>query len=277
MQLQFDANTVDPTQGPEVWPLGDYPLEITKDEVVPVKDDPSSAMLVLTLTCIDGPFRGKTHPYRLNIFNANTEAQRIAYQQLSALCHATGRIQISDTSQLVGARFIATIGPQKNNPQYSEVKRVKDMQGNEPGKKSNSGPATAAPAPSYTAGPQAAAPAYAQPGPAPTPAAPAAPAGGWQQPGPQLVQQQPAPAPAAAPQQWGGPQQQQQPAAQPVGNQWGVQQPQQQVQQQYQPQPAAPTQPAVQQPRPAPVQWRANADPNAGAAAPPWAGGQPHQ
>ncbi|MFZ1074789.1 MAG: DUF669 domain-containing protein [Minisyncoccia bacterium] len=280
MQLQFNAATVDPTQGPEVWPLADYPLEITKEEVKAVKDDASSTYLELTLTCLDGQFKGKTHPYRLNLWNSNQESQRIAYQQLSALCHAIGRIQIADTSHLIGGRLIGVIGPQKNDARYSEVKRVKDMNGNEPGRASHA-PATAAPAPSYGAAPT---PAYAQPGPAPTAAAPAQPQGGWQ-----------APAPAAAP-GWGTTTAAAAPAPPPpppateqlspdgkwklVNNAWVPNEPPPPPPPApaaggWQPPAGAPTQAAPPPPPPTATGWQPNADPNAQPAAAPW--GKPQQ
>lgn len=276
MQLAFDASTVDPTQGPEAWPLADYPLEITKEETKPTKDDPNSSFLELTLMATDGPYKGKTHPYRLNLWNANQEAVRIAYQHLSALCHAIGRIQIHDTSHLLGGRFIGTIGPQKTNASYSEIKRVKDAQGNEPGK---AAAAMAAAAP---------APVYAQPGPAPTAAAPAQPAGGWQQPTAAAAPTQAAwsaPAPAAAP---APPPPPPAPVADPSaswqrspdGGAWKLN-PATNVWEPagappapaapaaaWQAPPAGPTQAAAPVAQAAPAAWTPNADPNAQPAAP---------
>lgn len=134
MQLTFDATQVEPRQGGGVClPLGDYPFEIIKTEGVPVKDKPDKGMLVVTLGILDGPYKGQTQDDRLNLFNDNETAVRIAYQRLSAYCHVGGKLQISDTSQLVGIRGIATIGPQlPPNEKYSGVIKVKDLQGNEP-------------------------------------------------------------------------------------------------------------------------------------------------
>jgi hypothetical protein len=179
MDLGFDIETIAPEQGPsfEVWPHAKYPVRITGAEIMPVNGAPHNLRLVYQLTCMQGPMQGKVHPYGLNIHHDDPQTREISRKQLSALCHATGRRGIRDAQQLVGADFIAEIGPQRKNPEYSEVKRVFDVRGGEPGK-AQSTPAAPAPAPAYIN----AVPAYAQPGPAPTPAAPAAPAGGWAAP-----------------------------------------------------------------------------------------------
>jgi hypothetical protein len=284
MQLQFNAATVDPSQGAEAWPLADYPLEITSEEIVPFgENDPNGTVLKLTLTCLDGPFKGKTHGYRLNLFVTDQEWQRIAYQKLSALCHAIGRIQIADTSNLIGGRFIGVIGPQKKNPQYSDVLRVKDMNGNEPGKHN----ATAT-----QAGPQLV-PAYGQPGPTPTQQAPAAPAGGWQSPVAANAPPPPpaAPAPPPPPSPPPPPPPPVDPSASwqrspdgnyklnPTTNGWepanapAPPPPPPAAQQGWAPPAGQPTQAAQQPAAQQPATWQPNTDPNAGAAAPPW--GQP--
>lgn len=197
MQFMFDATTVAPDQGAGIcFPLGDYPVEITKAEPVPTKNNPNVNMLVLTLTCLDGPMKGQNQLYRFNIAHENETTRRIAYSQLSAICHVIGRLQIQDTNQLVGGRFIATIGPQDSDPKYSEVKKVKDMQGNEPGRSAAPStppaqPPASAPFPSATAAP--ATPAAAPWGaPATSPTVEAAPP--WATP--------PAGATAAAPPPW---------------------------------------------------------------------------
>lgn len=191
MQLNFDATTVDPSQGTAVrFPLGDYPLEIVKAEAVPVKDNPNKGMLVLTCKVIDGPMKGQEYGYRFNLYNDSETAVRIAYQQLSAVCHVTGRLRIGMAEELIGGRFIATIGPQEKDGKYDEVKKVTDMAGNGPVR--GQMPTTAAPAtqPAYQA---------------PAPAANVAP---WanQNAAPQLplASQAPAPAGNAAPPWVGG-------------------------------------------------------------------------
>lgn len=213
MQLMqaFDARQVQPSSGfAPPPPLADYHVRIVASEGKQVKDNNNHGYLELTLEIMDGPYAGRKIPDRLNLFNTNQQTVQIAYGQLSAYCHVTGQFNITDSRQLWNHPFIATIGPQSGNSQYSNVFQVKDMNGNVPGQ----APATAA-APPFAAPPAQAPPPFAAP--APPAAAPAwAPPGTQQappfaappqptQPGAQPWPPQPtvAPAPAAPP--WNAP------------------------------------------------------------------------
>jgi hypothetical protein len=195
MQLQFNAAQVQPESTPEALPLDWYPVTVTDAEQKPTKDG-TSQFLQLTLKVSPGhPFAGREQFDNLNLWNQNATAVEIAWKRLSAICHVTGQINLQDTRQLVGIPFQAKIGPQKTNPQYSEVKAVKDAQGNDPGKQG----AVAAPV-----------------APAPVAQAPVAPVQAWQAPAQPQVAYPSAPAPAAP---WGAPPAWQQGAA-PVTAPW---------------------------------------------------------
>ena len=255
MQLQFNARNVDPTQGAEVWPDGTYPVQITKDELKEVKGSPHNKYVEYTMTCLAGPLQGKTISYRLNLFHDDAKTQEIAYRQLSTLCHVTGRLEITATEQLIGGQCCIVVGKQKDNPQYNQIFKLLDLNGNEPGRGSSLPPAPQ-PVPAYG---QPGVPAYAQPGPAPTQQAPAQPQGGWAPPAQQAAQ----PAPAAS--GWQPPPQQSAPAGwQPPPMDAGAPQ---------QPSAAAFPVPAQQQQQPAPSNWQPGAAPATSAA--PWSPGMP--
>ena len=125
--------------------------------------------------------------HRYNIWNKTPKAVEIAYGQLSALCRAVNIYQLdwqNEGAALRGARGLMDVGyqkgeePSQDNPNakgYTELKRVYDMAGNEPGK----APAQPQTMQQPSAGP---APMQQQPG------------GGWgnqQQPQQQAPQQQP--------------------------------------------------------------------------------------
>jgi Protein of unknown function (DUF669) len=231
-QVPFDARTVEPASFAPPPPLADYHVRITNSEPKATKDE-SGGYLELTLEILDpGPYLNRKIPYRLNLFNKNTQTCEIAYRQLSAVCHVVGVFNVQDSRQLWNIPFIATIGPQTNAPTYPNVFDVKDINGNAAGKT----PA----ATGVTAIPPAAPP---PPAYAPAPAAAAPPA--WQPPAP--AWQPPAPAAAAAP-PWGPPAA----AAPPAAPVWS-------------PPGAAP--PAAAAPAAAPA-WQPGAAPPA---APPWA------
>lgn len=200
MQLQtvFDARQVEPAAFAPPPPLADYHVRITDSEGKPTSDQ-TGGYLELSLEILDpGPHLNRKIPYRLNLFSAkNPQTVEIAYRQLSAVCYVTGVFTIQDSRQLHNIPFIATIGPQANNPQYANVFAVKDINGNLPGKTPAAAGVTAAPV-------AAAPPAWAPPAPAAA-AAPAPPAWGA-----------PAPAQPPAPPAWGA----QPPAAAPTPPVW---------------------------------------------------------
>lgn len=150
--------------------------------------------MLLELTPIEGPLQGQKQADRLNLNHVNPKTVEIANKQLSAYCHVLNVHNMTATEQLHNIPFWFEVGPQKNDPQYTEIKGIWDINGNEPGKAGAGPQANTAPPPSAP--------------PAGAPPAGVAATGGWGG----------APAtPAADPN-----------AGQPNGGGWGGQQPQQQ-------------------------------------------------
>lgn len=176
MQLNFNAYEYDPTQGATVcFPLADYNVEITNAEAKTVKDNMSEGYIELSLTVVDGNMRGLIQKDRLNLWNQNETAKRIAHSNLAAYCFAINRPYIQDSSQMIGGRLICTIGPQDSNGKYSEVKVIKCPDGSLPTRPQQQQGAPAPPAQAPPAPPPsnvAAAPPWANA----SQAAPAAPA-----------------------------------------------------------------------------------------------------
>lgn len=102
-QLQFNANTVAPSTGVgDPVPAGWYNAAISASEMKPTQDG-TGTYLALTFDILDGQFAGRKIFVNLNLRNANPMAQEIAYKDLSAICHATGVMQIQqDSSELHG-------------------------------------------------------------------------------------------------------------------------------------------------------------------------------
>lgn len=202
----FNAQQYDPTQGGGSLPVGRHPVIIESSEVKANKAN-DGGYLQLNVKLIDGPQTGTTGAYRLNLYHSNPQTAEIAHRQLSAICHCVGVFNVQDSGQLHNIPFIIEVGLQKGEEAaqkgYTEVKKVFDINGNEPGKAGQGAPA-------------------AQPQQQPA-------QGGF-------GQQQPAQQPQQQPQgggAWGG-QPAQQPAAQPQGNApaWGQQPAQQPAAQQ---------------------------------------------
>lgn len=129
----FNANDFDPTQSTGQLPVGKHPVVAIESEVKPTAAN-DGGMLVYTLQIIDGPSKGATGAYRLNLYNASPKAVEIAQRQFSAMCHATGVFNVQDSAQLHNIPFMVEVGVQKGSEQYTEVKKVFDANGNEPGK-----------------------------------------------------------------------------------------------------------------------------------------------
>lgn len=136
----FDATTVTPRQGGGAHPVGNkFPFRITNTEIVETKDK-KGGMFSVEFTSEVGSI---THRY--NLWNESEAARRIANEQLSALCYATGIFKIdfkNDGAALRNGRGLMDIGFQKGHepsaekPEggYVELKKVYDAAGNEPGK-----------------------------------------------------------------------------------------------------------------------------------------------
>lgn len=135
----FDARNVDPAPSFVVPPLDDYMVIATAVE--PKENSKGTGgYLEFTLEIGQGKNSGVqyqkvTVSYRLNIFHSDEQTMQIAYKQLSGLCHVVGVLTPHSPQEILNKPFVATIGPQKNNPEYPNVFGVKDMQGNTPGKK----------------------------------------------------------------------------------------------------------------------------------------------
>jgi len=133
----FNAQQFDPTQGGGSLPVGRHPVIIESSEVKANKAN-DGGYLQLNLKLIDGPQTGTTGAYRLNLYHSNPQTAEIAHRQLSAICHVVGVFNVQDSAQLHNIPFMVEVGLQKGEEAaqkgYTEVKRVFDVHGNEPGK-----------------------------------------------------------------------------------------------------------------------------------------------
>ncbi len=119
MLLNFNAATVPPQEAFDVLPAGWYNARITASEMKPTKDGTGS-MLLLTLTVIDGKYANRKIFDRLNLKNKSPKAVEIAYQTLSSICHATGVIQLTDSTQLHGIPVQVKVKVRPAEGAYSE-------------------------------------------------------------------------------------------------------------------------------------------------------------
>lgn len=104
----FNANDVDPGQSFEPLPRGKYAAIIVASEVKETKKG-DGQYLSLRFKIVEGDYENRTIFANLNMVNPSADAQRIARQQFSAICHATGVLSPADTSELHGIPIMITV------------------------------------------------------------------------------------------------------------------------------------------------------------------------
>jgi len=143
----FDPNQFAPSQSAGGHPVGSkFPFTITNTSVEAsgVTDQTpqgTGGMFVVEMTSPSGTIKN-----RYNLWNQSARAVEIAHGQLSALCHAVAHYQVldfkTDGATMRGLKGQMDVGYQKGheptpeNPTggFVEVKKVYDINGNEPGK-----------------------------------------------------------------------------------------------------------------------------------------------
>lgn len=132
----FDARQYDPSQLASQLPVGDHLVVAYQSEIKPTKDS-GGGYLQYDLRIVEGPNAGATGPKRFNLYNGSQKAVEIAHRELSAMAHACGVFQITDSAQLHDIPFRVRVELQKGEAGskngYTEVTRIFDRNGNEPG------------------------------------------------------------------------------------------------------------------------------------------------
>lgn len=166
----FDARTVEPNSSPDPVPAGWYTVVMVQSEVKPTRSQ-DGAYLECGFRIAEGPHAGRMVYDRLNLHNPNPTAVEIAYRTLSAICHATGVMQVNDSQQLHNIPLQAKVTVRPATDQYAASNDIKGYRSVAEGQKAAQSapaanafapPAAGNGAPSFT--PPSAAPA-ATPGP----------------------------------------------------------------------------------------------------------------
>lgn len=135
----FDANQFAPKQLGESHPIGKFPFTITGTTIEENKEK-TGGFFKVDFTSPVG-----VAVMRYNLWNQSAKAVEIAHGQLSALCHAVGIFKLdwgNEGAALRNGKGMMEIGyqkgeeptPEKPSGGYTEVKKVYDANGNEPGK-----------------------------------------------------------------------------------------------------------------------------------------------
>ncbi len=99
---------------------------LDKSEMVTTKGGDGS-YLKCEFIVIDGPYENKHLWLNLNLDNPSEKAVAIAERQLSALCHATGKLKVSDSDELHGIPVLAKVGIEPARDGYEAKNKIKDF------------------------------------------------------------------------------------------------------------------------------------------------------
>ena len=124
VQLNFDANEVEPLGSFEPLPAGEYTVVISSSEM---KDASTGRgqYLQLVYDVIEGDYKGRKLFDRLNLVNESTQAQEIAQRALSSICRAVGVMHPQQSEELHDKPFVVkvVIRPAKGEYQASNAVR----------------------------------------------------------------------------------------------------------------------------------------------------------
>jgi hypothetical protein len=156
----FDANSVEPSTPMEVIPAGKYVVQIINSAMEDTKSGTGS-FLKLEMEILEGSSAKRRLFDRLNLINPNTQTAEIAERTLSAICHAVGQLQVSDSEQLHFKPMLVDVrvkpaGPDKQGVMreaQNEMRGYAAVTGARPAPQVSTAPTKATPAP--TAAPAA--------------------------------------------------------------------------------------------------------------------------
>lgn len=126
----FDASKVEPSGG--AIPKGEYQVVIVESDKVPTKAG-TGFLLKLKLQIVEGEHKGRTLTDRLNLWNPNEVASRIAQGTLSAICRAVNVLTPQGSEQLHHKQLTAVVEvKQLDEGVANEVKGYKPRQTSAP-------------------------------------------------------------------------------------------------------------------------------------------------
>ena len=141
--FQFNAADVAPSQGYAPLPAGVYTVEVSDSDYIQNKAG-TGHYIKLAFRVIQGEHTNRLVFTNLNVDNPNEKAVQIAREQLSAICHATNVMQLTNTEQLHGIPLQIKVTV-KDDAQYGPSNDIREfMPANTP---ASMGGAPAAPAP----------------------------------------------------------------------------------------------------------------------------------
>lgn len=124
VQINFNANEVQPSAGFEPLPEGEYLAIIESSEEKPTKAG-TGAYLQFTFQVIEGEFAKRKLWSRINHKNPSAEAQKIGLAELSAICRAVGVMTPNGTEELHNRPLRIKVGFEKRSDTGELTNKIK--------------------------------------------------------------------------------------------------------------------------------------------------------
>lgn len=99
-QLNFDASEVPTMDNFDPIPAGSYLAIISDSEMKPTNKGDGNYLKLTFEVVQEGEYQGRKVWSQLNLDNPNPTAVQIAMRELSSICHAAGKLQVNDSSEL---------------------------------------------------------------------------------------------------------------------------------------------------------------------------------
>lgn len=123
--LNFDAESVEPSEALDLIPSGKYHAIIVDSEMKQTSAG-DGQYLKLEFQLIDeGSLQNRKVWSNLNLDNPNPKAVEIAEKDLSAIARAVGKLRVTDSAELHDIPLMIKVGIQKGKDGYDDQNSVK--------------------------------------------------------------------------------------------------------------------------------------------------------
>ncbi len=128
----FDASKVEPFEGFDPIPAGDYVLMMVGSEMKESKQNANNKYMNWRAQVAEGPHKGRTLFEIMNLGHEKEDVRKIAQGQLSALCRAVGIMQVRNSAELYNRPFGAKVTIEKYEDKFSNKIKSYHALGSQP-------------------------------------------------------------------------------------------------------------------------------------------------
>ena len=127
VDFAFNASEHEPTGDYDILPVGWYQAVIVESDIRPTKTGTGQRLNFQFQIVKPDSYANRRVFLGLNIKNDNAMAQEIAQKDLSKLCHACNKLNMSNTEDLHGIPLNIKLRVDQGNDQYEARNEVRDF------------------------------------------------------------------------------------------------------------------------------------------------------